>query len=324
MIKTYQPSGGVGMLTIPLVAIASVTFCAVMYVYQLLLAWIPFIYVNFLLTIGAGMAGAYFVNWALKHGKCRNPIIAGAIALLMALLAISAKHWFQYESVLTELADNWQQILTDDGVAPEEIGVAPERGVLRQLLPFTEYIKSRVENGWEIGGGGPVSGAFVWIIWLIEGAIVTYSTISGGRKAASLPFNEELLLWADEEEVLGTVPISDEAEATRLAGAQSLEELLSAPTVASEETNHLLVYGLHSIPGEEMEEAFLTVKHLVLKVNQKGETEKEEHDLWKHVVISSEQRRQLAESLQHITAEFDPPTEADDGSAPEDETTDPA
>jgi hypothetical protein len=54
MFQTYQPSGKIGALAWPLMLVGMALAIALAFVYQFLLAWIPLIYVNFLLTWGMG------------------------------------------------------------------------------------------------------------------------------------------------------------------------------------------------------------------------------------------------------------------------------
>src|SRR5689334_7006858 len=104
-LPSYRPSGKLKPITIALFAGGLVAGCVVAVVYQQLVRWIPYIYVNLLLVAGFGgaLAGA---GWkAVKWGHCRNWIVASFLALIMAGVALSASYWWDWQQTLSAVAD---------------------------------------------------------------------------------------------------------------------------------------------------------------------------------------------------------------------------
>ena len=67
------------------------------------------------------------------------------------------------------------------------------------------------------------------------------------------------------------------------------------------------MYTVNSIPGQELEDAYLSVTNVTISVNNKGEQETKTTMLVKHAILSSANRNQLienAELLQEALADF--------------------
>jgi hypothetical protein len=147
--------------------------------YSYLIKWIPFIYLNFLLTFGYGFAFGAMTMVLLKFGNVRNSVIA----LLCGLAAGLIGWYFNWNGHINALIDHAPWLLN-----PRQIGHAV------QLLYST--------GSWSIGFSGhdPVTGIPLAFIWLCEGAIIVgiSSLISYGF-VSKTPFCEQHKCWLDEE-----------------------------------------------------------------------------------------------------------------------------
>src|SRR5437588_11227556 len=101
----YRTSGRFNPLTIALFAGAMVAGAGAAWLYQALMTWIPYIYVNLVLCagfgVGLGVAGAF----AVRRGHCRNRILALVLALPLALGAVGASYYWAYQSTLSTIAE---------------------------------------------------------------------------------------------------------------------------------------------------------------------------------------------------------------------------
>ncbi len=320
MFQTYRPSGQMGVLTIPLVIVALIASFLTAYVYQLLLFWIPLIYVNFLLTAAFGFLVGLFGTLAIKFGHTRNILMGVAIAAIVGLGGLTGKYYFQFQDDVTRSTD---YILEEENL-PEE-----KRAEIEQLLReegFMAHIQFRVDEGWSIGRGGngmPINGIFVYIIWLIEAGIVVGIAYLMTSTAAGEPYSETLNQWASEEETIMRLPITSDAMVGQIRNAKSVEELLSIPIPKTYESNQIAIYKVNSIEGQELEDAYLTVVLETQTTNKKGEVEKSEENLVQYAVLSSENRKQLVENAELLTeaiAEFQAaslqPAEQEDSNNP--------
>ncbi len=292
MFDTYQPSGRFSFLSLPLLLAGVAAAIALAYVYYLALHFIPLIYISFLVTAGMGVALGFAGVTIVKTGKVRNRAVALLIGLLLLLSGLGAKFYFQYQQMIGEAVEMTLQD-PDARDQPREL----VEQVVRQNLTF---IGRR-------GGGAPVSGVFVWIVWLLEALIIGWLSISGPLEHASVPFSEKTDQWADEEEMVMLLPITDEQMVASIQSAANVDDLLSFPIPKTDESNQFAMYKVNSIEGQEMEDAYLSVDRLTLSVNSKGEQETKTQPLVKHAILSSQNRKRLmenAELLQEAMAEY--------------------
>lgn len=148
--------------------------------YSYLTKWIPFIYLNFLITLGYGFAFGLLTRWLLKIGKVRNNLVALLASGVVGLLA-----WY----------GSW------NGCAKALIG--SEAPWLLTPPQMTQFVQILLEHGsWGIGMGSStaVTGIPLAIIWILEGAtIVGLTVLVAYQFVAHTPFCELHNCWLDRE-----------------------------------------------------------------------------------------------------------------------------
>jgi hypothetical protein len=174
-----------------------------------------------------------------------------------------------------------------------------------------EHIKSRVRDGWKLGRGGRrgagVTDVFVYLVWLVEIVSVLYIAIPIVTTAARQPFAEQLDTWADEIEVVMVLPITGEAMINQIESAQTVQELLDLPIPKTDRSLQHAIYTVHSIPGQDLEDAYITIDLQEILSKADGETEVKTKNLVSLAVITSAQRTQLKENselMNEAIAEF--------------------
>ncbi len=292
MFDVYKPSGSVGILTYPLLLMGVVVAILMAFAYHLCLEWIPFIYLNFLASIGMGMGLGMIGSFAVNKGQCRNLLLAGVIGILLATTGLGAKYWFQHQSMIRSATT----MIMEDPTIPE---ADRQQAITEFKSMFTigEHLKLRADQGWQIGNGGglPIAGIFYY-----------YSVIAPWT-AAGAPFSEKNHQWASESQVVMTLPVTGLAMVSKIQSATSVADLLTIPIPQSDHSNRFAVYTVNSIPGQELEDAYLSVTNVAISLNSKGEQETKTTTLVKHAILSSANRNQLienAELLQEALAEF--------------------
>ena len=300
MFAVYRPSGRIGALAIPLWLASLAVIFGIAFIYQLGLYWIPLIYVNFFLTVGFGMVCAALGGMTVNFGRVRNPLLGLLIAITICLTGLAGKFFFQYTSACAELRSNLPELLAGEGVPADDMDEAVESIVAEYT--FSEHIQERVQTGWNIGrlgrNGAPISGIFVYLVWLIEAGMVIYFAWSTPYAAARAPFSEKLGEWASEEEVAMTLPISHNEMVDEIKAIDSVEGLLEIPIPKSDAAEKFAVYRINSIPGQETEDAYLSVDLMHFEQNNKGEDEAKFSPLVKYSILSSQQRATLLENAQ--------------------------
>lgn len=313
MFDTYQPSGKFGTLTIPLILIGILVAVALAYVYHLLLEWIPLIYVNFMATLFFGIGLGTIAVWIVNMGHTRNRMIAFATGVLLALTALSAKYYFQYQTFLNQVvAAQNEDVVKQSGVVLDEEQrdqlLDGLREAVREQVGISDHLKLRVDQGWNIGrranGGAPISGVFVYLIWLIEAGMLLYYAVTMPLSAVGEPYSEKLNEWASEEEGVMNLPITDDEMVIQIRSAQSVDDLLSLPIPKTDESDKFATYRVNSIEGQELEDAYLSVDLVEFSINSKGEQETETTSLVQHAILTSEQRKQLLENADLMQEAF--------------------
>ncbi len=310
MFEFYQPSGRFSPAAFALLFVAVGIAIAAAFVYQLGLQWIPFIYINFLLTVGMGMLLGKATAIVIKSGHVRNLTLALLSFVSLVLAADAAKFGFQYLTDRYEVAN----------LQPADVGLEVDRPLteaeltdFRKLIlddySFSDHIQSRVERGWRLGrgGGAPLSGIFVYVIWLVELGVIVYFGGLIAWEAAKQPYNEKLARWADAAQVEMSLPVTNAEMISKIKAANSVQELLELPIPDTDQSERFAIYQVNSVPGFENEDAFLTVELHVYGRNAKGEIEIKKEPLVHWAKITPEQRARLHENselMQEAIAEY--------------------
>ncbi len=308
MFDTYKPSGRIGMLTWPLLLLGLIVVVAAAFAYQIGLRFIPLIYINLLLALGMGMLIGKVGAMVVQQGKVRNITVAAIIALSLILFAIVAKFGFQY---LGE-RQNLPEIVRQSGELPPNLDTAILDNLIEEIVKsytFVEHIKDRVDTGWNLGrmgrNGAPINGFFVYLVWIIEAGIFVYCAVMPTIRAAREPFSEKLDAWASEVEVLMTLPISDQSMVTQIQSAQTVVDLLKLPIPKTDQATEFGVYRVNSIPGQELEDAYLSVDVMDFRPNKDGEQVPHFKPLVKMAILSSEQRKILIDNASLLKEAMD-------------------
>lgn len=188
-------------------------------VYAFAINWIPFIYINFFLSLGLGFAVGMTIAYAAKAGKVRNATVACLFGLIFGLFTLYVAWAF----------DPQARIPNNEGF------VAWDPNALMGWIQFG------YEKGfWSIGkgGGDNVSGMFLAIVWLIEaGIIVGLAVILAPSAINAQPFCEDCNEWATTEEDVARLAIRDDNDTVldRLLGGEvgALSELPRATADAA-------------------------------------------------------------------------------------------
>src|SRR5258708_24770838 len=146
----YRPSGNPGLLTLPLFALGAGAAVLVAFPYQLLFKHFAFIPIGLAYPALLGLLLGAGASLVVRQGPCRNRAVAGFLALLVAIIAVAASHYWNYR---------WA--LCDAGVD----------GSL--TIPIDDYLRLRTRSCWRLQKSGiDVTGIAVVVVWLLELLIV--------------------------------------------------------------------------------------------------------------------------------------------------------
>lgn len=179
----YRHSGKVGFTG--LVAGAAATFLLgpiLAAIYAVAIAYIPFIYLNLILTGLFGAATGFGIAFAMKKGKVRNTwVIVGG-----AFLGTCFVHYVGWMFWMAMLA-----FRSDIPVPFFEILFPPT--FLMMVWEVSEV------GAWTLGSSdSPVTGFFLWAVWILEALIVFgASLVVAFFVADSEPFCESCESWCE-------------------------------------------------------------------------------------------------------------------------------
>src|SRR5882724_542922 len=249
-------------------------------IYSYLIKWIPFIYLNVFITIGYGFAFGFITAWLMKFAKVRNRGVALLTGLAVGLIA-----WW----------GSW------NGCARALVGSqAPWLLTPHQMRIFIKILYT--EGSWGIGfsSSAPVTGIFLALIWLAEGAaIVGISAVAAFTPIATTPFCELHDCWLNEKkkiEKLDAFVRPEHIEAFKAGDIAPLEE--SQPRVPASGRFARLTLK-HSDGCHDF--CTLSIANVTVAPDKKGNMKETEQELMTNLLVPKSMFDYLAK-FEHATA----------------------
>ncbi|MBG8553390.1 hypothetical protein [Hymenobacter guriensis] len=278
----YQPSGRFtvsGILGLLLVGAVAAVPLAFVYVYAVW--YIPFIYINFALTLGFGLVLGYVLRTVTKAGKLRNPALVGWLGLAVALWAWYVQ-WCVYLTLLagageTESLGSRASFTHTTFDATVFLSLVLSPGTVLGALPSIA-----TEGTWSIFGL-TISGIFLYLIWLAEFLIIVLMTWNMPRSQAEVPFSELSNEWAEKLTLpRPAAPFSD-AVATKLALEAADWNHLELHTSEDELApfGRLHVYRAPSDPDC----CFLSLENVTMETDKKGKPSEKTADVLEYLRV---------------------------------------
>ena len=295
MLQSYRPSGQCGSPFYLSVLGIVVGAAAAGWIYQKVINLVPFIYVNFLLTLGLGYGIVWAMGKVLSFGRCRSRTAALVAGILVSLAALGASHYSAFSSwqkdVLDAIETEQYQVLRQEGVPEEEWPAVIEavRADFFEADTFGVYVDDRVEFGWTIGSlssGLPISGLFVWVIWLIEAGMLLAAGWIGSQSVRGAAYCEQCDQWAEtvHDQILAANPRRADIHAIRQATTSA--ELFPAGKVRFEDAHSHLWHLWKECP--RCQKGFVDVAVLRYVPNDKGEVKTETDVLQANLILDEE------------------------------------
>jgi hypothetical protein len=276
----YRHSGKFGVHG-PLLAIiaAIVAGYPLGIIYSYLIKWIPFIYLNFFITVGYGLIFGFITMPLLRFARVRN----GAIALLTGLAVGLCASYLSWNGYAHAMVKDVPALLTP-----------------AQILRFMKIL---YENGsWGIGFGSsaPVTGVLLALIWLVEaGIIIGASALLSFVAVAHIPFCETHACWLNEEkkiEKLDAFVLPDHVAALKAGNIEPLEQ--ATPRVpASGRFSRLILR--HSSKCEEF--CTLSIANVTVSMDKNGKPQEKTETIITNLLLPKTLLDYLAK-FEHATA----------------------
>lgn len=284
LLMTYEPSGRIhpaGLFGLPLLAALS---SAVPAYYYVLAAWYCPVLPRPLLTVGWGLATAFFAGLGVYGFNARGPKLAMILALAGSLVgyALSWVFWSYLVLNLTDLisASGGRRALplTPGWVEVDEIiRLAENPG---QIIQAASAVYN--QGLWEIfSSGRKFSGPYLNVIWFLEAAIYFMIVALASQARAGRPFSETGGFWLTRHDLPGAagLPEGSEVVIDRIRNGD-VNYLGVAPVEKKNLKSSYLILELFT-PEKPDEWAFVTVTYI--KIRKKGRLEPEK--LIQHLAI---------------------------------------
>lgn len=284
MDKYYKPSGRFSLIFLFYFLLVSViAFPILGLIYAYFIWYIPFIYINFFITIGFGFLIGFFISIiVIKKGKVRNPLLGFIIGLAGAFLALYF-HWAIWIDLVINAGESYGS--NRIGITVSNIQFLQVFSLIFRPDLVFEYINQ--VNGYGTWGirGATVSGTFLWIIWAIEFIIVV--AISGFLPylEAKKPFSESNNSWYEEIILPPFNYIENQQQiiADVLAGNRDIFDLLNK-NVDSEKDSHSVFTLYRSKSGKN----YLSIDNKTSKIDSKGNIKFDSNQIVEYIAVNSE------------------------------------
>ncbi|HEX5136861.1 MAG TPA: hypothetical protein VFY93_07815 [Planctomycetota bacterium] len=286
-IMSYRHSGKLGPAAIPYALGAGLVAAgALAWIYQAVLDWIPFIYLNILATAGYGIAIGAAAGFAFRAGRGRNVPVAIAIAIVSCLAGDALSFHFAYERALAKAAEE---------LGPEAAENAEVRQAMREAVPFRDYIDARVEDGVTVGrsgGGLRLTGILMWLVWIAEAGILGVVAAGAQIFLLGMPFCEACDRFT-EKRALGSIASVKPSALAAARGKGDVAVLLDPPQ--EEHGRKHATYTLHACPT--CDNRYLTLALEWTERGKKGKDEKKTEAVVQNAIVTPEQVEALQARL---------------------------
>ncbi len=212
----YEHSGNFSPVLLVLGAlVASAVSLPLAWLYAYAIYYIPFIYINVVLTVGLAFAVGMIVVHVMRGAKVRNGVVFGAAALLVTAVAFYG-HWAAWLGIFSR--ESGLDIMASD--------VAQQPGAM-----WAAILEINATGAWSLFGI-EFSGTPLWGIWALEGAII----VGGGFLIAfgafvDVPFCERCGSWCKKHPNVARVWHADPAAVVKAFESRDFETLQSFETV---------------------------------------------------------------------------------------------
>ena len=197
--RLYKPSGKFSLSFFLIYPFVIPILLAILgFLYAHIIYFSPIIYLNFLVVVFSGIIAGFIVGIAIKLGKVRNQVLTVIIALASSVL-LKYLTWIFYIPLVYVHAyklDGWDLNFIEKLQASLVIILNPS--LILQDIEFINYY-----GVWGLSNTNTaVSGIFLYIIWIIEFAVIVGCCIYSARDKVKEPFCEEQNKWFTESKEL--------------------------------------------------------------------------------------------------------------------------
>jgi hypothetical protein len=284
MTEYYKPSGKFSpTFLLYFLLVSVIVFPILGLIYAYCIWYIPFVYINFLITLGFGfLTGLAISIFVIKKGKVRNALLALIIGVLSGILALYF-HWSVWIDLVINAGESYGS--SRIGITVSNIEFLQVFSLIFQPNLVFEYINEVSKYGtWGIRSA-TVSGTFLWVIWAIEFVMVVGLTAFLAYLQSKKPFSESTNSWYEEFELPAFNFIEDKKQLIldlKNSNKSALEVL--SKEVDAESESHSLFTLYRSQSGKN----YLSVENKTSKLDSKGKIDFDGEEFIEYISIDSQ------------------------------------
>jgi len=266
-LTRYKPSGKISTsfyLFFVLFMVISIPILSIVYIY--LTYYIPFIYINFFITLGCGAALGFVATLAATYGKARNAVVAG-ILTFVAVCILKYVQWAVYIPLI--ISEFFGSSMTMGERFMETLF----------LLVNPAYIIDSASIINEIGvwslAGADVTGAFLFAVWVIEFIILAVAAVFVARVQPGQPFSEEANAWYDEapEKIEADMPEDISTVINALDNGNAVDFVQCALAGKTNDSNFMrLTFFKPPENSSSLEPYYVDIEHIIIAGTKKKPT----------------------------------------------------
>jgi hypothetical protein len=259
---------------------SAVATALVAVVYALIIRFIPFVYLNFLATLGFGLAMGFMVAVLGKFGKIRSK----AFILFAWLLTLAVGYYVYWGATI------WTH---------EGLGLGLRVFEPREIISFAEHLFQF--GSWGIFGAQAVTGWFLVAFWLGEIGCLGWFSYMVALAEVDQPFCEICNQWTETEKgvaMFNATGSEPEWDNLKLGDYSALTRL---PMLASSQPNYVRVDVEHCPQCGNSN--FLNIYTVQVKVDDEGAETTTETKIISNVILSQDQLTLVRELVDRAAEE---------------------
>jgi hypothetical protein len=267
MMQTYSHSGAApvgGAIKTVLIGVLTATVGGIIYAYAFY--WIPFVYLNFLITLAYAGAMGLAIAITARRARIRNNWFVAIVGFVVALVGLYV-YWAAYLWALAGI---------------QNVGLAAFSPSV--LIAFGKHLFEK--GSWGIKKE-TVTGWFLVAFWIAEALLILRVCVSFALAEARRPFCESCGEWTEiEENVARLASTGDEPEWQQVF-AGDLPSLAAFPA-AEQGANRFARLDVARCPRCE-QSRFLTVSTVKVTIDKKGKANEDVRRLITNAILTPAQ-----------------------------------
>lgn len=283
----YKPSGRFTakfFLYFLLFAVISIPILSAAYIY--LIYYIPFVYLNAVITVVCGSVLGFIINQATRMGKARNPLLV-LVCTVAAVIVMKYVQWCIYIPLVFDDAY---------GLCGEGLSIGERFTASLDLFtaPSEVYTAASFINEvgvWGISRAGTngldtVNGIVLLVVWIVEFALMTCMAVTIARQQYALPFSEASDAWYTELNGKVELNIPDNMDSFRYNMENGrFDELIRLVHEGRTDATQFLSLTIYEPPkSTAYEPCFISVERTIVRKKDKKKTK----TLLKHLAIDTQ------------------------------------